>query len=96
MAQYITVRKPTRAKRNIIMSEANNIISLPSESKTRYNTLQLAGKETCKTDEIFLVRFDFDMKLLYGRHHNRRPFIYGTSVHNRLRHRVLNKEIWQY
>ena len=50
------------------MSEANNIISLPSESKTQYNTLHLAGKEMCKTDEIFLVRFDFDMKLLYGRH----------------------------
>ena len=28
----------------------------------------------CKTDEIFLVRFDFDMKLLYGRHHNK-PFL---------------------
>ena len=75
MAQYITVRKPTRAKRNIIMSEANNIISLPSESKTRYNALHLAGKETCKTDEIFLVRFDFDIKTLYGRHRKSGAFV---------------------
>ena len=64
-AQYITVHK-----HNIIMSKANNITSfpLPSESETRYNTLYLAGKEVYKTDEKNLVRFDFDIKLLYGRY----------------------------
>ena len=30
----------------------------------------LAGKEVYKTDEKNLVRFDFDIKLLYGRYTN--------------------------
>ena len=55
-------------KHNIIMSEANNIISLPSESKIRYNTLYLASKIVCKKDENFLVLFEFDIELLYGRY----------------------------
>ena len=50
------------------MSEANNIISLPSESKIRYNTLYLASKIVCKKDEKFLVLFEFDIELLYGRY----------------------------
>ena len=47
-------------KHNIIMSEANNIISLPSESKIWYNTLYLASK----------IVFEFDIELLYGRYPN--------------------------
>ena len=54
-------------KRNIIMSEANNIISLPSERKIRYNILYLASKIVCKKDEKILVLFEFDIELLYGR-----------------------------
>ena len=50
------------------MSEANNIISLPSESKIWYNTLYLASKIVCKKDENFLVLFEFDIELLYGRY----------------------------
>ena len=37
------------------------------ESKIQYNTLYLASKVVCKTDEMFLVRFDLNIKLLYGR-----------------------------
>ena len=53
------------------MSEANNIISLPSESKIRYNILYLASKIVCKKDEKILVLFEFDIELLYGRYANR-------------------------
>ena len=57
-------------KHNIIMSEANNIISLPPENKIWYNTLYLASKIVCKKDENFLVLFEFDIELLYGRYPN--------------------------
>ena len=53
------------------MSEANNIISLPSESKIWYNTLYLASKIVCKKDEKILVLFEFDIELLYGRRGSR-------------------------
>jgi len=46
-------------KHNIIMSEANNIISLPPESEIWYNTHYLAGKIVCKKGEKFLALFDF-------------------------------------
>ena len=46
------------------MSEANNIISLPSESKIWYNTLYLASK----------IVFEFDIELLYGRYPKSRFF----------------------
>ena len=54
-------------KHNIIMSEANNIISLPSESKIWYNTLYLASKIVCKRDEKISSLLCFVIKLLYGR-----------------------------
>ncbi len=41
------------------MSEANNITSLPPESKIQYNTLHLTGKIVCKKYEKTLVLFDF-------------------------------------
>ena len=60
------------------MSEANNItfaqaktsFFLSPESKRKYNTLHLAGKEVCKKDEVFLVLFELNIKLLYGRYTN--------------------------
>ena len=62
-------------KHNIIMSEANNIISLPSESKIRYNILYLASKIVCKKDEKILVLFEFDIELLYRRSPKGSPFL---------------------
>ena len=57
---------------NIIMSEANNITFAQVKTsffyrpkvKRKYNTLHLAGKEVCKKDEVFLVLFELNIKLL--------------------------------
>ena len=57
------------------MSEANNIISLPSESKIWYNTLYLASKIVCKKDENILVLFEFDIEPPYGRYPKRVAFV---------------------
>ena len=69
------------------MSEANNIISLPSESKIRYNTLYLASKIVCKKDENFLVLFEFDIELLYGRYPNGLAFFTKPNKRLPLRYR---------
>ena len=61
-----------------MMSEANNITFAQAKTSffyrpeqiLRYNTLHLAGKEVCKKDEKFLVLFELNIKLLYGRYRN--------------------------
>ena len=49
---------------------SKNIIPLPPENKTWYNTLYLAGKEVCKKDEKTSSFLCFDIKLLYGMYTN--------------------------
>ena len=58
------------------MSEANNITFAQAKTsffyrpkvKRKYNTLHLAGKKVCKKDEVSLVLFELNIKLLYGRY----------------------------
>ena len=65
------------------MSEANNIISLPSESKIRYNTLYLASKIVCKKDEKILVLFEFYIEPIYTRYPKGIPLFYLKMPRNR-------------
>ena len=81
-AQLANITSLATIGSNIIMSEANNITFAQAKTsffyrpkvKRKYNTLHLAGKEVCKEDEVFLVLFELNIKLLYSRWPKRASF----------------------
>ena len=53
---------------NITFAQAKTSFFYRPKVKSKYNTLHLAGKEVCKKDEVFLVLFELNINLLYGRY----------------------------